>query len=117
MKKLLVLFLLLLPICIALIMNVSAKTESVTMKLTGEVVSVDETAQTISVKGQDSIVEFDVANAIFDKDYGIEVVQTGDIVDIEFEEKDGKKAATVIILKEGKQIPVPSSSVTDEPEK
>ena len=77
--------------------------------------SVDDVAQTISVKGPEGIEVFDVSESMFDEDYGIETVRPGDILEIEFEEKEGKKAAISVMLKFGTLPNETSPSATDEP--
>ena len=85
------------------------------MEFTGEVVSVDDVAQTISVNGSDGIMIFDASEAMFDEDYGIEDIQPGDVLNIEFEEKEGKKVAIAVMLKQGTLAPETYPYTTDEP--
>jgi len=80
LKKTLVLILAL-PLCIAFIMSVFAKSKPTRMILTGEVVRIDEMAQTISVKAAEDIEVFDVADTISNEDYDL---RPGDVVEIEY---------------------------------
>jgi len=101
------------PLCVAFIMTVSAQTKGTRAVFTGEVVRIDEIAQTISVKDSEGVEVFDTKNAMFDEDFGLSDFLVGDVVELEFEEKDGKKSAIVIMLK---PITPATEAPLDEPE-
>ncbi|MGA1845363.1 MAG: hypothetical protein ACMUIS_12435 [bacterium] len=102
-----------LPLCVAFIMSVFARAEGMRGVFTGEIIRINEVAQTISVTDSEGVEVFDISNTMFDEEFGIDAFRVGDMVDVEFEEKDGKKAAIVIMLKPN--IPA-TETPADEPE-
>lgn len=100
MKKTLATLVTLLMI-LTLVMTVSAKGKV----FTGVVLSYDKanllSAKDLSVNDKEVIEEFAIAESKFGEGCTLDSIKAGDIVEIEFEERDGKKVPLLVLLKQG----------------
>ncbi len=99
MRKSVVLAMALLFACAIVSFAVAAekKAAPASHKLTGEVVSVDATAKTITVKGKDKDVTFTLADnakvMVHGKAGSLDQLKAGDHVSVKYTEKDGAQIA------------------------